>query len=184
MTSSTVQGQQQQPWREKLDKLFREHSQFVYRAAYTVTGNPYDAEEVLQTIFLRLVGRDLTDEILANPKGYLHRAAINEAISLLRARQRRMTVPLLVKQTGKQEEENPEIVARAAASERDNVARERLQEAIAQLEPDSLAILVLYQQGFTDAEIAAIRREPRGTISSKLTRIRATLKKLMTEEKP
>jgi RNA polymerase sigma-70 factor (ECF subfamily) len=184
MASSTVQEQPQQPWREKLDKLFREHSQFVYRAAYIVTGNPYDAEEVLQTIFLRLVGRDLNDEILANPKGYLHRAAVNEAISVLRARERRMTVPLLVKQTGKQEEENPEIAARTVAAHRDIVVRERLQEAIAQLESDSLGILVLFQQGFTDAEIAAMRREPRGTVSSKLTRIRATLKKLMTEEKP
>jgi RNA polymerase sigma-70 factor (ECF subfamily) len=44
---------------EEFEQIFREHSLFVYRTAYAVTGNAEDAEDVLQTIFLRLVRREL-----------------------------------------------------------------------------------------------------------------------------
>ena len=37
------------------EALFREHYALVYRTAYSVTGNRQDAEDVLQTIFLRLL---------------------------------------------------------------------------------------------------------------------------------
>ena len=37
-----------------VEALFREHHEQVFRAAYRVTGNAVDAEDVLQTVFLRL----------------------------------------------------------------------------------------------------------------------------------
>src|SRR5438093_8515114 len=36
-----------------LEKLFQEHSRRVFQAAYRITGNAMDAEDVLQTVFLR-----------------------------------------------------------------------------------------------------------------------------------
>ena len=38
-----------------LEVIFKEHHGMVFRAAYRVTGNAGDAEDVLQTVFLRLV---------------------------------------------------------------------------------------------------------------------------------
>jgi RNA polymerase sigma-70 factor (ECF subfamily) len=60
----------------------------VYRTAYRVTGNPADAEDVLQTVFLRLMKRDGEAAPLEQPEGYLRRAAVNASIDLLRDRQR------------------------------------------------------------------------------------------------
>ena len=37
-----------------LEQVFREHHGRVFRAAYRVTGNPSDAEDVMQTVFMRL----------------------------------------------------------------------------------------------------------------------------------
>ena len=37
-----------------LESLFRQHSRRVLSAAYRVTGSRQDAEDVLQTVFLRL----------------------------------------------------------------------------------------------------------------------------------
>ena len=34
-------------WTEEFEQIFREHSQWVYRTAYAVTGNAEDAEDVL-----------------------------------------------------------------------------------------------------------------------------------------
>jgi hypothetical protein len=43
-----------------LAELFNRHYDAVFRAALRVTGNPADAEDVLQTVFLRVLaqGRD------------------------------------------------------------------------------------------------------------------------------
>ena len=66
-----------------LEGLFREHHDRVFRAAYRVTGSVVDAEDVLQTVFLRLSRRsDLNLE--PSPVSYLRRAAINAALDLLR----------------------------------------------------------------------------------------------------
>lgn len=61
----------------------------VFRTAYRVTGNAADAEDVLQTVFLRLAGRDVSDEEISNTESYLRRAAVNASINLLDQRARK-----------------------------------------------------------------------------------------------
>src|SRR5437764_3859272 len=73
---------------EEFAKLFHEHYSLVYRAAYRVTGNAEDAEDVVQTLFLKLLRRQRPLDLDSNPKGYLHRAAVNAALDLLRSRKR------------------------------------------------------------------------------------------------
>jgi RNA polymerase sigma-70 factor, ECF subfamily len=67
-----------------LEKAFQEHHLRVFRAAWRITGNPQDAEDILQTVFLRLAQKgELAAE---NASSYLYRAAVNAAIDLLRTR--------------------------------------------------------------------------------------------------
>src|SRR5262245_9480111 len=77
------------PLPEELDDVFREHSRLIYRAAYSVTARPEDAEDVVQALFLQLWRRGLPFEFGKNPRGYLYRAAINLALNVVRARRRR-----------------------------------------------------------------------------------------------
>src|SRR6202035_4267791 len=57
--------------------------------------NAGDAEDVLQTIFLRVLRRDAKSaEAMQHPESYLRRAAINTALDVIRARQAEQTVPL------------------------------------------------------------------------------------------
>ena len=76
-----------------LERAFDEHHVLVYRTAFRVTGNAADAEDVLQTVFLRLAGRESSAELIENPEGYLRRAAVNAAINLIELKSRR-NVPL------------------------------------------------------------------------------------------
>ena len=66
----------------------------VFRAAYRVTGNAGDAEDVLQTVFLRLVKRDPDADPVGNIPSFLHRAAVNAALDLVRSRQNVRNIPL------------------------------------------------------------------------------------------
>ena len=59
----------------------------MFRAAYRVTGNAGDAEDVLQTVFMRLLRRHSDAEAVGNMEAYLRRAAVNAALDLIRSRQ-------------------------------------------------------------------------------------------------
>src|SRR5215472_911002 len=73
---------------QEFQDLFKEHYDLVYCTAYGVTGRVEDAEDVVQTIFLRLLRRDGLLDLRPNPRGYLYRAAVNQALSVVQARQR------------------------------------------------------------------------------------------------
>ena len=68
-----------------LELLFQQHHDRIFRTAYRVTGSTADAEDVLQTVFLRIVrtGESVAPE---NPAAYFTRAAINASLDLLRHR--------------------------------------------------------------------------------------------------
>src|SRR5215467_8024960 len=82
------------PSAAELEKTFREHHAMVFRAAYRITGNAGDAEDVLQTVFLRMIKRDPSAEPVGNVTSFLHRAAVNAALDLIRSRQNVRSIPL------------------------------------------------------------------------------------------
>jgi RNA polymerase sigma-70 factor (ECF subfamily) len=84
----TVSDLASEPLAQDLENIFREHYQLVYRTAYSVTGSTEDAEDVLQTLFLRLLGRGFPPDLRKNPKGYLYRAAFNLSLNTVRTRKR------------------------------------------------------------------------------------------------
>lgn len=150
--------------------LFRTHHELVYRTAYSVTGNRSDAEDVLQTVFLRLLRR-MPPDFDVNPKGYLYRAAINLSLNTLRSRKH------LASADGLDQVPAPVDTAR----EPDDGIRRQLTQAIAQLKPKAVEILILhYEHGYSDAQIAQMLGTSRGTIAVSLYRTRARLKKLLS----
>src|SRR5688500_6722400 len=78
----------------EVERLFRAHHDRVFRTAHRITGSAADAEDVLQTVFLRLVKSEESYDLSANPEGYLSRAAINASLDLLRSRGRAKPVDL------------------------------------------------------------------------------------------
>jgi RNA polymerase sigma-70 factor (ECF subfamily) len=156
----------------ELERLFREHSQMVYRTAYTMLGNSSDAEDVLQTVFLRLIRCEPEMEG-NNPAGYLYRAAVNAALNLIRARKRLEFTD---------DAERLEPPQRGSGSNAVEDLHRRVTEAIAELPPGDAQILILrYVQGHTDAEIAKLLGVSRGTIAMRLFRSRVRLKKRMRD---
>jgi RNA polymerase sigma-70 factor (ECF subfamily) len=77
-----------------LERTFEQWHGLVFRTAYRITGNAADAEDVLQTVFLRLVSRDPTAAAVGNEESYLRRAAVNAALDVVRSRQSTATVPM------------------------------------------------------------------------------------------
>src|SRR5947207_3972873 len=77
-----------EPLSQDVEDIFRQHYQLVYRTAYGVTGRAEDAEDVVQTIFLRLLKREVSPDLTKNLKGYLYRAAVNLSLNVVQTRRR------------------------------------------------------------------------------------------------
>jgi RNA polymerase sigma-70 factor, ECF subfamily len=69
--------------------LVERHSRSVYKVAYRVTGNPDDAEDVVQETFLKAYRQLDRFEERASFGTWLHRIAWNCSVDLLRSRPKR-----------------------------------------------------------------------------------------------
>jgi RNA polymerase sigma-70 factor (ECF subfamily) len=167
-----------------LGTIFEQHHGAVYRAAYRVTGNAMDAEDVLQTVFTRLLrrpggldasGRDGAPRLdLSQSAGsYLHRAAVNAALDLLRSRRRSRLVAI-----GDVEQEL--IDEGRPGPERISSGRDlgrRLRAALSRLSPRQAEIFALrYLEGLGNLEIARLLGSSQTAIAVILHRARHRLK--------
>lgn len=158
----------------EIERIFREHHAMVFRAAYRITGNPSDAEDVLQTVFLRLVRRDSGAAVVENVGSYLHRAAVNSALDLMRARGNARNVPL--DDVAPMLRENASLAPDRAQSSAE--ARDWLRGAVARLSPQAAEIFSLrFFEGKDNAEIAEIVGTTPGTVAVTLSRTRDRIEK-------
>jgi RNA polymerase sigma-70 factor (ECF subfamily) len=153
----------------ELEELFREHSQMLYRTAYSMLGNAADAEDVLQNVFLTLLRRE--PEMESNAKGYLYRAAINLSLNAIRDRKRLEFTD---------DDAKLDALARAGTGPSTPDPRERFAEALSELRPDDAQVLILrYIHEHDDREIARLLGISRGSVAMRLFRSRRRFKKLM-----
>jgi RNA polymerase sigma-70 factor, ECF subfamily len=173
MATITSRSATREPVDHEFDEIFRQHYQLIYRTAFGVTGSSEDAEDVLQTIFLRLLGRAIPPDLTINPRAYLYRAAVNVSLNMIRARQRQVQIA---------DVERLPDPARLVDPALDHGTRQRLLDAISRLNTGAVEILMLrYVHNYSDAEIAKLLGTTRGTIAVSLYRSRARIKKLMRQ---
>lgn len=110
----------------------------VFRTAYRITGNAADAEDVLQTVFLRLLRRDQSAGAVLQRESYLRRAAVNVALDLVRAGKDAKSVPIEELSPG----QSPAASSGATASESSEL-RAELRRALARLQPREAEIFAL-----------------------------------------
>jgi len=172
MTTTTQEtGMKQQ----EFEKLFSQHAEMVYRAAYSVTGNKHEAQDIQQDVFVMLIDQGRTLEFTKNPAGYLFRTAVNKALESFRKRKRR-------KETDDGLE--PLLGVPSHGNPHQDDMRERLRLAIAKLEPEQIEILLLsVDYGYTDFQIAKMLGKTRNAVAVMLHRTRARLKEWICRER-
>jgi RNA polymerase sigma-70 factor (ECF subfamily) len=158
----------------EVEQLFRAHHDRVFRTAHRITGSPADAEDVLQTVFLRLVRSEEGYDFSGNPEAYLSRAAINAALDLLRSRARANPVEL-----GDPEVEN--LPSRFQNPETEHADRELhtlIRQAVARLGKTAGEMFVLrYYEGYDNQEIAKMLDTSHMVVGVVLHRARTKLRK-------
>lgn len=145
--------------------MFRSHHGLVFRTAYRITGNAADAEDVLQTVFLRLVRRTSQSDAMEKEESYLRRAAINASLDVIRSRQSNPTAELVEVPSERRDGDITEI-------------REALGLALSKLQPRAAEIFALrFIEGMSNLEIARMLGISQVLVAVTVYRTRQQLRK-------
>jgi RNA polymerase sigma-70 factor (ECF subfamily) len=144
-------------------ELYNRHCDAVFRAALRVTGNPADAEDVLQTVFLRILAQGTDTGAAPRPAAYFRRAAVNAAVDLLRRRS--------VHAESAYDDQAPH-----AAVGPPSLLKEQLRRAIATLDSDDASLFLLrHVEGLSIDELAGMFQLEKNNVAVRLHRIRHRL---------
>jgi RNA polymerase sigma-70 factor (ECF subfamily) len=143
--------------------VYRRHYEAVFRAALRITGSPADAEDVLQTVFVRLLSGTEHDEAARRPAAYFRHAAVNAALDVLRRRAVRAETAY-------------DDTAPHAAVESALLLKAQLRRAIATLDRDDASLFVLrFVEGLSNQELADLFQLEKNNVAVRLHRIRLRL---------
>ena len=153
-------------------ELVAEHADSVYRLAFRLSGNPYDADDLTQETFMR-VFRSLRHYQPGTFEGWLHRITTNLFLDMVRHRNKIRMEAL------------PEDYERLPGTDMTpeqayNVANldPALQDALDKLSPDfRVAVVLCDVVGMSYDEIAGSLDLDLGTVKSRIARAREKLRK-------
>jgi RNA polymerase sigma-70 factor, ECF subfamily len=158
----------------ELEILFRAHHERVFRTAHRITGSSADAEDVLQTVFLRLAKGQENYDFGDHPEAYLSRAAINASLDVLRSRVRSKSV-------GLEDVDSENLIStfkNPEAEHRDRELQELIRHAVARLGATASEMFILrYYEGYDNHEIAKLMNTSQLVVGVVLHRARTKLRK-------
>ena len=163
------------------DELVHEHSRRVYRWAYRLTGDPHDAEDLTQDVFVR-VFRSLSTYTPGSFEGWLHRITTNLFLDGVRRRSRQRTVPL-------HEHDAVDLVGDRGADPAQRLVEAALdpdvQAALDDLPDDFRRVVLLADvEGLSYEEIADVVGIKMGTVRSRLHRGRRQMRDSLAHRRP
>jgi RNA polymerase sigma-70 factor (ECF subfamily) len=146
------------------ERLVTDNENRLYRAALAILGDAAEAEDAVQETFLKYLEKRPTLDGPEHQRNWLMRVLVNGCKNRLRAAWRR-NLPL--------------NEAMSVASPEEQAV---LEELYALPPKDRAVIHLYYYEGYKTAEIAQITGEREGTVRSRMSRARARLRTLLTEE--
>lgn len=147
-----------------LERIFQQHWERLYAAAYRLVGDPAEAEDLALEAFVQLQRRPPAQA--DNLVGWLYRVVNNLGLNALRARKRRQLYEL---QAGVSDLERNHPADPAAEFEK-RQEQERVRAALRAMKSRSAQILLLRHSGLAYAEIAAALGVAPGSVGKLLTR--------------
>jgi RNA polymerase sigma-70 factor (ECF subfamily) len=184
-TDPTVQagraeGPQDQWSPPSWEDVVTQHSARVYRLAYRLTGDPHDAEDLTQEVFVR-VFRSLSSYTPGTFEGWLHRITTNLFLDQARRRAK-------IRFDALADDADQRLPGRVQSPERqlaEALLDDDVERALADLPPEFRAAVVLCDiEGLSYEEIADVLGVKLGTVRSRIHRGRRMLRTALAHRAP
>lgn len=153
--------------RESFDGVMRKYADMVYRLAYSRTGNPTDAEDVVQDVFLRYIRADKIYNDEEHRKAWLIKITVNCSKSLITtAWNRRRSAQEQDENRGENDKRFSEIETKS-----------EVYRAVLELPVKYRTVIHLfYYEDMTVAQIAKATGAGESAVKSQLSRARGMLR--------
>ena len=164
---------------EEIERWVEEYADDVYRLAFTYLKSAHDADDMVQTVFLKALSKAPDFEDLTHERAWFVRVTANTCKDALRGRRRR---PMAV---GSSQDiaDVADVQGRPAASDnasfvpREGAAPGPVTEAVFSLSADYReAVFLYYYEGYSVAEVAEILKLSQSAVKMRLKRGRELLK--------
>lgn len=153
--------------RQEAERLVNTYADLILRLSYTYLSHTHDAQDICQTVFLKLIERRPAFASSEHEKAWIIRTAVNLCKDHLKSGWRRATVAL----------DAAEAVPAPAEEEGS------LLSAVNLLPPKYRTVIYLYYyEGYAAREIAQLLGEKPATVSTQLNRGRQQLRTLLESE--
>jgi RNA polymerase sigma factor (sigma-70 family) len=166
----------------QFDQLVKPHLKKLYQLAYRFTGNPTDAEDMVQDVMLKLYPK--VDELaqIEKPGPWLARILYRHNIDAYRKKQR-SALDQSDNDDSYNELENKH--AQPAEVTESTQTQAALTHALNQLTAEQKDLIILHDvEGYTLVEIKQILDTPIGTLKSRLSRSRTKLREMLAGMEP
>ena len=160
---------------DAIEALVRRHWDGAHRAAFLIVHDAGAAEDIAQEAMLAAV-RSIDDFDRRRPfKPWLHRIVVNRSLDWLRGRARRPEVSVEVA--------GPAPGGLARPDERPDSLSDELMRALAQLDPEERALVVMrHLLGYRSPELGHMLGMPAATVRTRLARALTRLRELLEAE--
>ena len=149
------------------ERLVDTYADLILRLSYTYLNHTQDAQDICQTVFLKLLEKAPAFQSPEHEKAWIIRTTANACKDLLKSHWRKTSVPLEA----------------AAAVPAPQAEEGSLLAAVNLLPPQYRAVIYLYYyEGYSAKEIARLLGSNPATVSTRLRRGRARLKALLEQE--
>ena len=157
----------------QVEALFRRYGPLVYRRALKILGEPSQAEDATQEIFIRVVNGLETFDGRSKLSTWLFQITTNHCLNQIRNRSRR------------RELWRDEVVPQAQqkGGEAHNAQSVLLRQLLGQAEPElAEAAVCVFLEGMTGAEAASALNVSRRTVINRVERFKAWAKSFLTQD--
>lgn len=157
---------------EQFNRLVNDHKRTIYSVCYMFSNQSYEVEELFQETLIRLWTGFESFAGRSEERTWVYRVALNTAINLRKSRKRRLdTIPLTLD------------INTPSSDDSSSKQTQQLHDIIAQLDPMDKALVLLWLDDMSYADIGAIMGITPTNVGSRLMRVKEKLIELSKKSK-
>lgn len=155
--------------KERLEQIFRDYYQLIYRVAFSQVKNHADAEDITQEVFLKIIRHDMRYQSMEHERAWIVRVTINLCRDLLKSKWHKTSVSM----------EEVSEVQRGSCENFTEIQDDMMWEVLQLPEKYRNCLYLFYYEDYSIKEIAQSLEMPENTVKTNLKRGRQALKEFL-----